>query len=501
MSYIRGRRNNAKLIATSWTQVQAAEGEYCIKLTQGQVLALVSQLQFLRWLTRWTDSPTQEEISTFTDELESRLIVACDCTDCDAVALCITENQGVRDSLNRWFRDTEYAEQLQRALEALESLETGYVRVLDQCDEDRIFGSITAVFDELNQSAVDFLEILEASSNITEMIYEWSEAIAAAAIASGGAAIVAAGVIIAAAQTTEEFLDDLIANYNAAYTTELRDELRCEFFCYAQDQLDCGFSASDILVWLESQIDFSSITLVELVDWFFGLTTSLDRLTVLYVWYLELALMRFAITNTLASFFVGQPARNAVTRLIRVATASEPDNDWTVFCDVCPSDSWEQEWDFTVSDGGWSRNAYCANNFVGVYVAAVGWSASGGLRNAACVLRPNWRIVDIGRDISTGVANVTRVEIDYTSVRGSGYTSIQTFLTPTALGNTTPVTMIEDVSPLPLPNGLKNNVWNGDTPLDRARFRVRIWASETAGNGSATITRIRVVGTGVNPFL
>jgi hypothetical protein len=166
----------------------------------------------------------------------------------------------------------------------------------------------------------------------------------------------------------------------------------------------------------------------------------------------------------------------------------------------CP-ETWEQEFDFTISNGGWSPNQYCSGNNAAVYASGTGWQNATDIRNENCMLRSSWRIADIGINISTGVANITRIEIEYDSVRGSGASFIQAFMTPTLLGPTSPITMILNTSPLPLPNGIKTEIWEGNVPMDRKRFRVRVWASETMPNGNCTIRRVRVFGTGVNPFL
>jgi len=269
---------------------------------------------------------------------------------CLQVQNCIENNPDVRDALGRWFRDTEYNDRLERALEELKDLVTGY-NGSDTCNEDELFGAITAVFDELNQSAVDWLEILEASAQVVELLSEWGEELAALAIASSGSLAAAVAIAAVFATVIEQFILDLIQNYQASYSTELRDELRCEFLCHAL-ALDCSFTAFEILAWIEPQITFSAQTLPDLVAWFFGLTIDISRQTVLRMWYFELSLYRFAINNTLASIFVGVPARNALVRLSQVAQAAPNDDAWTIICDPC-STAWEFAFDFSVGNGGW----------------------------------------------------------------------------------------------------------------------------------------------------
>lgn len=261
--------------------------------------------------------------------------------DCEQVANCIENNPATREALSDWFRDSDYNEALERALEGLTSPGTGYSPG-GGCDEDALFGSVTAVFDELNQSAVDFLEILDASTQVVELLSEWGEELVALSIASGGSWAVVTGVLAVISTVVEQFITDLIQNYQAAFTSELRDELRCEFFCYALNN-NCGYTANDILTWLEPQIAFSADDLLDLISWFFGLTIDISRQMVLRMWYLELALYKFAITNTLASIFAGQTAKDAMVRLTKVSQAANPDPDWMIICDACsvvPTFSW-----------------------------------------------------------------------------------------------------------------------------------------------------------------
>ena len=488
MSYIRGRRNNAKLIATSWAQVQEAEGEYCIKLTQGQMLALVSQLQFLRWLTRWTDSPTQEEITTFADELESRLTVGCDCTDCDAVALCITDNDGVREALGDWFRDTEYNESIRRSEELLRSLGTGYTAA--GCDKDALFGAITDVFNELNDSSLDFLQILDASTQVLELVSEWGEELTVLALAGSAPVAVAVGVLSVIATVVEQFITDLIQNYEAADTTELRDELRCEFLCYAELNLDCDFTAWDILEWLEPQIGFVAQDVVGLVAWFFGITPDISRETVLRLWYLELALYRFAIKNTLASIFVGQPARDQMVRLTRVALASEPTDAWVALCDVCVA-TWTHSFDFTVGNGGWTIDPL--QNFGGTYSGR--WNS----QDVTVSGNQRRRVVRIARSFTSSV--ITGFTVNFNWTKGGGPSTVNglRFYVNDGTGATSYLRTFAQLGATATTYTVNDlNITATTVLVDHTACLV---TSPTAWTGVSNIESVTLRGTGVNPFI
>lgn len=409
--------------------------------------------------------------------------------NCAEVANCIESNPATREALSEWFRDSQYNESLQRALEGLSSGGTGY-NGSTTCDDDALFGSITAVFDELNQSAIDWLEILDASSQLIELLSEWGEELVALSIASGGTWVIATSIIAVIANVIEQFILDLYQNYQASYSTELRDELRCEFFCYAQAN-DCTYTALDILTWIEPQVAFTAEDLLGLVSWFFGLTIDISRVTVLRMWYFELKLYQFAITNTLASLFVGQPARDAMVRLTKVSQASDPDPDWSIICDECVT-TWTHTFDFTANNGGWIVDSA---GFGGTYVAGQYWQhvdivVSGGRR----------RVVRIKRDFASTV--ITGFTVNHNWTKGNNTSSLANGLrfyvggllvTPNYIRNFGQLASTETSYTV---DGL--NITTTQVALDHTSCVVAVGV---AWSGIARVVSVTLRGEGINPFI
>lgn len=346
------RKGRNKTLVQQWSTIADASGNdavYCINLTQGEVLALASLVEFLRWPTRWVDPPTNDVLQLWCDELEYKLM-GCGCFSCQHVADCIADDAAVRAALDGWIQDSAYAAAVERAMRSLSSNTTGYDGNIGECDTDALFGAISAVFDELYASGSDWLEILDASAQFTEQMTLWGEEIVAALAATTAVGAGAAAILTIVSNVVEQWITDAIQAYQSGYTTELRDELRCEFFCIVRD--DCAFSAGDILAWLEAELTPNITTISDLLLWYLGQGFS-GRTAVLALWYFELALYRFAITTRLGNMIGGGPATDAMVRLQKVSLASDPDPDHTIWCDCPDLTPWSVTFDFVLGAGAW----------------------------------------------------------------------------------------------------------------------------------------------------
>lgn len=165
----------------------------------------------------------------------------------------------------------------------------------------------------------------------------------------------------------------------------------------------------------------------------------------------------------------------------------------------CPClETWEHTFDFTVNDGGFSLAQYCSGNNIGVYSSGA-WRTVGGLRFPGCVNIPNHRMLDIGITAPQPY-NLTSVEIDYSGVVvGGGYTSLEMFGMDTMSGGTFHDNQV--FLQQPPPSGTGTFTWSGDVTIVKSILRMRLWTTSTTATGTGAITRLKLTGTGTNPFI
>jgi len=477
MSYINGKRNNGKIIATSWSQINGADGEYCVKLTQGQVLALVSQLQFLRWLTRWTDSPTQEEITTFTDELESRLTVACDCTDCEAVVLCIEEN--IDEIVNIITNNTTFIDEITKIIENNKS---GFLQPVivpaGNCD-DRRFNMCVGFVDQLHNDVVDFLELFEQDTNNFELIGSLSLVT--------GADEISLDAVFSLINYIQESVIDL---YMALFTDELRDEIACAIFCALPD--DCVMTLDNI--WDAYVTLFESTLNIEtLMDFLSSLILAGTPTNSLMVYFMHLMAMGWAKLGgqILADYFETQVWAGAYRRyqvVLQVLSRGENDS-WDLLCE-CP-EFWEHTFDFTVNNGGFVVMTD-ASPQLGVYQSGNGWVSQYAQAQA------NWQNrARVKRDFAS--TKITRIRASFDFKRG-----VANNVNPNVawrVGAT--VVNTQNIDSQTLTEYTIDETF--DLTVTTLDFRIFPYAGGNttivANRGELVVTGITVNGEGVNPFL
>lgn len=326
------RKTRYKGIALDWPTIEAAHNtpaQYCLNLTQGEIISLISHLEFMRWQTRWVDPPDQDTLSAFVDALELKL-TGCGCFSCAEVAACITDDAGVQAALDGYLENSKYVRELNERLSLMASI--GYAGTAgDGCDKDLLFGKITAMQDELYASGLDWIQILDASLQLTELITQWGDEVTALLVVAGTPAAAVAGIFTAVSSVVEQWVTDLQQQYEAGYTTELRDELRCEFFCRQSES--CEFTIQDMTDWIGEELAPPVSGVLDLFNWFLDITAPSPRYSVLAMWFFELKLYEFGVKNPIGNMLAGGAAQDAMMRLNRVILAADPDNDHVVFCD------------------------------------------------------------------------------------------------------------------------------------------------------------------------
>jgi hypothetical protein len=326
-------------------------GSVCFKITVPNAVqyraALLGQLSILGDWHTW-DHPTDGTVcadcdtaaqlwqkalyeATWSDECEDEL-------NCDDVANCILTDENTQAAIagfvgsseevqqaiaqylldNPAFTQNFYSESKQGI--PLSSSQVGTSLTSDAaCNEDNLFGSITAIVDQLNTNNIDFLEQFEIESNTIERARDLFAAIPLFETLPVDDAL---GFIDTVMGEFKEF-------YDAAYTTSLRDEYRCDLFCAALDRPNCDISFDILIDYFETRLGASLSNealfgnMVEfLVAGSWSGTQIVDAMTLA-----QLVIWREA------SNFLGVSFRTLQT--VGLLGANDPDSDWTLLCTEC----------------------------------------------------------------------------------------------------------------------------------------------------------------------
>lgn len=192
------------------------------------------------------------------------------------------------------------------------------------CDLNALFGSVTAIVNQLNTNNIDFLERLEVQTNFVERVKTLLSAIPVFETLPFDEAVDFANTL----------QEQILENYSSEYTTGLADEYRCAVFCIAKDKPDCVFTFDDLIEYFEGRLgaSFSNEQLfTDMVTYFAAGTWSgtqvVDALTLA-----QLAIWRW--TSNWLSLSI------KTFQLVGLLGANDDDPDWEILCEDCPVDDW-----------------------------------------------------------------------------------------------------------------------------------------------------------------
>lgn len=257
---------------------------------------------------------------------------------CAIVADCIETSQGVQDALSGYIqsRPTNQIPDLNERLDDPIN-ESG-------CDADVVFGQVSAVWDVINQTTIDFLEILVAASTPAEAL---SEVIAAIPVIGSLPFDEMIGFVNMFAEWTLEF-------YNASLTLALENSIKCDLFCLALEAEGCILSANDIMEYFAAKISFLAqvrvTTLEDMIQFIIDLPKNVADL---YVY--SMSLCQMYIVSLIERFL----NINTINVYISFARLGDPADDWEAICDEC---AWSYTFegtnlgDWYVPDSGGSFN-------------------------------------------------------------------------------------------------------------------------------------------------
>lgn len=351
--------------------------------------------------------------ATWSDDCEGEV-------NCDEVANCIATSEAVQDALATQIElntpsqgdiyNTSYYGTPMSSAAANANL-TGSAG----CDLNSLFGSVTAIVDQLNRNNLLFLARLEVTSNTVERVEQLIAAIPFFET-------LPLDDIVGFANTMQEQIKE---NYESTYTDSYRDEIRCGLFCLAQDAPDCELSFEMIQSYFENRLGASfdpERLFVDMVLYFtvgtWSGTQIIDMMTLVQV-----------VVWKVASNWIGLRLRTL--QLVGALGANDDDPDWELLCEECPPDPDPECIDLRVTDELWvpSPNASFGQWISGQGLAPgdggggtyFNWQRGLGISGFVVRLKvrfnqaiSNFQIKVIGRGTYLEENPVTEIDIDVT---------------------------------------------------------------------------------------
>jgi len=224
------------------------------------------------------------------------------------------------------------------------------------CDLDELFAGITSIVDTMHNNNKDFLEVMALAATQTKRV---STAISA---------IPVIGLL-----PVDEIVDwvgkmqaEVLTNYDAEWTTEVKDEYRCGLFCIARNHTDCVLSYDDIFAYIQTRLGHALDPL--------NILGSLVQYTILGTWS-GTTVVDIMMLNQIGIWKVAGQWLGSVIRSLETVAAlgkDTPDPDWEILCEDCPATArypltvgngiyTGQVLNFTTYDGDW--DVYQADSF------------------------------------------------------------------------------------------------------------------------------------------
>ena len=233
---------------------------------------------------------------------------------CESFIDCINNDQATKDALLQFLNDNG----ITGDSSTRDDIGQRELVIQPACDFDNLFGLATGLTDLINNLAVDFIEILEASTNSIGRLGDAIEAIPGVGILPFDDAF----------QFVESYIEDFAQNYDASYTVGLRDEIRCDLFCIAKSN-DCQLTLEDVFGYFMDKFVTTLLPPFDFEDLIEWLTQGLfSGVEVVYGWHVLVTGMLWIGTSVL------DIDSNRFTAMIN-ALYNDPDSDWETLCDTC----------------------------------------------------------------------------------------------------------------------------------------------------------------------
>jgi hypothetical protein len=229
------------------------------------------------------------------------------------------------------------------------------------CDEDAMYGYSKALWEYINQSNIDALQIVAEATNFSEQLSKILTAVIP------GLELLPVDEILG---WVEAFGNYNLEAYESSITIGLEQEIICDLFCLAINS-DCSLDFGTVYEYFVDKmggvnLPTAAATLAEWVS--FMIIGSYPNDRIVYLWS----------AFQLALAFMGQKflGLSTIERYALFAQSGNPDNDWELLCDTCVS-PWTRTFDFTDSVDTFAAVVLNPpNQATAVYVIGEGWTGS-----------------------------------------------------------------------------------------------------------------------------
>lgn len=338
-----------------------------------------------------------------------------ECMDyCQIIADCISDNGAAAQAIRDFLANDQgaidaitniYNQQAGGVIPAGQ-LGTNFGNVTD-CDPDLLYNVCNSAVDLLNTVSTDIFEALELATNAAERSSRLISAIPALG------AIVPFDEIL---DLADDIVSSFLEAYNAAYTVELAEDIKCGIFCISKP--DCELNVDDLISYYEDQFNHSLPqgileAIVDLVE--FLVNGSFSGETIVYGMHLLCLSSLRTVTGT-----AGQTFATFATRLL--AAGDEANNDWELLCEDCPPDDpCNGGENLTTSANGWTSATGSADYTV--YHANEGFGRGNTTPNRIGIRKS--MPITIGQTITVTWLLPTTGQLDLTTFNYSGRLSTE----------------------------------------------------------------------------
>lgn len=354
-----------KAIVQDWSQLENMD-DTTLKLralTQREIGALAAMVTYLGWKTRYLNAPDQDDLDAFKAETEYDLTHELEI--CALVIACINDDVDVRQALANWFADA--AQNNTTVINALAqafnpdvpggtvppNIAAGDLMLHNStCDNDTAWGNIrTGIIDRGMQRIQDVLEKIELTTDNQEMLADTIDIIPVLGVGLRAAGV---GALIGWFDNVRAFLKDA---FEAGDTVDKRDAMACDLFCIWQENCSLSFDQIRQYFWQNTIDNFPSYenAFTDIV----ALVIALGDPTELTGEFVVDCLLgaEYGFISFINDWFGVR-----LTAVQGDALIGDPSDDWMALCPDCPT-FWSYEVDLLTS-GDWGDAAIVHGTFV-----------------------------------------------------------------------------------------------------------------------------------------
>lgn len=382
---------------------------------------------------------------------------------CAFVSECVLADATVRDAIQ---------ENVQSALSQVAPqsglpVQNPDLNLIDAgCADDVLYGQALYLVRYFYRTQVDILERVEVESNK----FEVAEMLLSAFPPTN----------YLGADELTQYIDGLISfvqeNYMAQYTESYEEELACEIFCVMRQ--NCQLSVNQLFSIFQKRLNAQLQPFNLLLEVFQFVATGAWTGNEIVDAFMLLHMAFIKFLNTLPLFFQNAVGTRILEKRLRLG-ALQPSTAYTELCDECPSNEWMHEFNFQISQFGWTVwVSYPPLRDNGSWISGIGWQSEDS---------KNWTNEALYIQSPPINRTITSVELD---VQVSGIVAYT--------GNFAITTVPPSVE---IYRGTINQVGTFRLEQEFEAVHLRLNLNALSKAGQIIFKKVRLTGRGTNPFI